>query len=233
MVQAQQRPAHPVMRELLGGLDLAALMKAGEQGAFGKMLANAEYWLSFDVASFEALLSKCPSPLRELGVAIALRFSDRMGGELTLSDLGEAQKVLMAEAAEPLQKGLSEGFLALRRAVEARDRIPELEAQGYKTYAQTAGMSVTALRAMGKAIIEIEGQSESGRVDVVVGQPLVVKALDERKRPIAPPEVESRLGAPLLYKDDEPTRTYVFLVPGEYLLRVPSKASGERKLTAI
>lgn len=222
-----------MMRELTGGVDLFAAAKAAT-GGFGQMWANAEYWLSFEVAHFEPLLAKCPSPLRELGVAIALRFSDRVGGELTLAELEAAEQSLLPESEGPLRQALAGGLSALRRSVEARDRVPSLEAEGWKTYVPTAGLSMHALRAMGRAQIDVGGATEKGgRLEAEVGQVITATAVDERGRPIAPPEVENRLGAPLLFQDQPEGRRYLLLVPGEYLFRVPSKASGERKLTAV
>lgn len=233
MVQAQTtRSAHPVMRELTGGVDLFAAAK-GAAGSLGQMWSNAEYWLSFELAHFEPLLSKCPSPLRELGVAIALRYSDRFGGELSLAELEAAEGSLLPECEGPLREGLAGGLATLRRAVEARDRVPSLEAEGWRLYAPTAGRSVHALRAMGKALIHVEGAVDrDGKLEGGVGQVLLTSATDDRGRPIAAPEIENRLGAPLLTRDDGERRQYLLLVPGEYVLRVPSKASGDRRLVA-
>ncbi len=220
------------MQELVGGLDLSANGAASE--TLKKMLSNAEYWLSFDVANFETLLAKSPSPLRELGVAIALRFSERVNGELSSDDIRRARDELLEELTQEVRTGIAEGLGVLERAVSVRDRIPELEADGFVSYAPTSGLSVHALRAMGKSIITIEGRGDDAKVSVEIGEPLALTATDERGRPLPPPEIDSRIGAPMLVKDDAEAnrRSVVFLVPGEYVLRVPGRASGARKVVA-
>lgn len=233
MSMSQPRRPHPILQELVGGLDLSASSNASE--TLTKMLSNAEYWLSFDVANFETLLAKSPSPLRELGVAIALRFSERMNGELSSEDIHRARNELLEELTQEVRTGISEGLGVLERAVSVRDRIPDLEAAGYKHYAPTQGLSVHALRAMGKSNIHIvDKPDDEARVSTSIGAELTMSATDERGRPLPPPEIESRIDAPMLVKDDAEgaVRSVVFLVPGEYVLRVPGRASGARKVLA-
>jgi hypothetical protein len=238
---APVRPAHPVMRELVAGVDLstAALSKrtdAAQHSTFAQMLSNAEYWLSFDLAAFEPLLMKSPSPLRELGVAIALRFSEGIDGGLTLGDLGRARELLDPNLADDLKRGVTAGLEALERVVKARESIPALEEAGFKRYAATPSLSVHALRAMGKSNIAIAGHADDEkRVEVRIGEQIQLTATDERGRPLQAPEIESHLEAPLYARDEsEPNKRTIFLlVPGEYFVRVPGRATGDRKLVAI
>lgn len=233
MNRPNERAPHPVMPGLVGGIDLASTLAASE--TLQKMMSNAEYWLSFDVASFEELLAKSPSPLRELGVAVALRFSERINGELSTEDLSRAKQELLEELTAELRAGISEGLAALERAVAARDQVPALEADGFKPYEAQSGLSVHALRAMGKSNIHIVGKDDAEKpVTATVGDRLELTATDERGRPLDVPEVESRVGAPIMFKDESEAkkRTVVFLVPGEYVLRVPGRASGARKIIA-
>lgn len=232
------RSAHPSMPELVGGLELSAAHlhrreDAGAIEAFTRMLANAEYWLSFELASFEPLLETCPSPLRELGVAITLRFNDRMDGELTRDDLSRARE-LLAGLSSDLASGVAEGLETLLRAVDARESRPRFEAEGFSIYNPTSALSVHSLRAMGKASISVFGRSATDKqLAVRVGEAIRLSAVDERNRPVKPPEIESRLGAPVLTRDEpEGARSVIFLVPGDYVLRVPGRAAGERKLRA-
>jgi hypothetical protein len=227
------------MPQLVGGVELssAVLTKREDSSvnAIAQMLANAEYWLSFDLAAFEPILAKSPSPLRELGVAIALRFSEGLDGGLSLDDLARARETLAARLAEDLKKGIEEGLSTLERAVRARESISELESEGFRRYQVTQARTVQAIRAMGRSNVHVEGHPDGDKkVDVRVGDKIVLRATDEKGRPLPPPEVESHLDAPLFAKDDKDAnaRTIVLLVPGEYLVRVPGRATGDRKLIA-
>lgn len=234
--QTAIRTAHPVLPDLVGGIELSPRkLEEREGGAvdLARMLANAEYWLSFEMASFETLLARAPSPLRELGVAISLRFSEQMLGELTLEDLQQARSAILPGLSEDIRPGVEHGVDTLERAVRTRDTIDTLVAEGFTEYSGGKGTSVHALRAMGKGNISVVGYPEKEkRLAVELGAPVVVSATDERGRPLDPPDVESRTSAPVLIRDDEGDRTVVFYVPGEYLLRVPGKASGDRKIVA-
>jgi hypothetical protein len=236
---APARIAHPVMLQLVGGVELSSstLTKRSEDatGALVQMLANAEYWLSFDLASFEPLLAKSPSPLRELGVAIALKFGEGLDGGLSLDDLSRAREALAAKIAEDLKKGIEEGLGLLERAVRARESIAELEADGFHRYQVTQARTVNALRAMGKSKITVVGHADDDEdVPVKIGERIVLSASDEKGRPLPAPEIESHLDAPLYAKDEKQanTRTVFLLVPGEYFVRVPGRATGDRKLIA-
>ncbi len=226
------RAGHPSLPQLVGGLDLSSahLSRSPQTAAFARMMANAEYWLSFDLASFESLLVKTPSPLRELGVAILLRFSDGVDGELGIEDLQRAQEALQKELPSELWPAVLDGIQTLERAVRAKHGREQFAAAGFKPYALTTSLSVHALRAMGRAQIELSGVEEPA-LRIPIGTILTTRALDERKKPLPPPEAESRIGAPLLVREDSAEhRSFVFLVPGEYVLRVPGRAAGDRKL---
>ena len=230
------RAVHPTVARLVGDVDLAvrtleARADAKELSDFIKMLANAEYWLSFDLASFEDLLTCCPSPLRELGVALLLRYSESVGGTLDADDLQRARDDLQVRLPEDLAKGVLEAVDSLTRAVEARDARDQFLSQGFRAYRQSPGMNVHALRAMGAATIHISGVDTTTRQAVLpLGVPVELRADDERGRPLEPPDVESRLRAEALVKSRSGLRTVVFLVPGEYTFRVPTKATGHRKV---
>src|SRR5205814_9321811 len=112
---APARPSHPIMRETVGGLELSVASLARREDAnkikpFAQMLANAEYWLSFDMASFEPLLAKSPSPLRELGVAVALKFGEGMDGGLSLADVERAREAIATKLTGDLKSGIELGL---------------------------------------------------------------------------------------------------------------------------
>ncbi len=233
------RTQHPMLPDLVGGIELSASSLEKREDAtalsdFARMLANAEYWLSFDMASFEPLLEKSPSPLRELGVAVLLRFSEQMLGELTLEDLNVARKVVLPTLASDLQPGVEHGLDTLIRAVKTRDALDALRAEGFVEYSGGKGTSVHALRAMGSSKITIDDQTPTEkRPSVELGLPVRLRATDERGRPLEPPDIESRINAPVFIRDADGERTAIFFVPGEYQLRVPGKASGDRRIVAI
>jgi hypothetical protein len=232
------RTQHPSLPDLVGGIELSAsAIEKREDAAltdFARMMANAEYWLSFDMANFEPLLEKSPSPLRELGVAVLLRFSEQMLGELTVADLEEAKKVVVPGLTTDLQPGVEHGLDTLVRAVRTRDMLDALKAEGFSEYAGGKGTSVHALRAAGISNISIDGKTPSEkRPHIELGRPIKLRATDERGRALDPPEVESRISAPVFVRDAGGERTVIFFVPGEYQLRVPGKASGDRKIVAV
>lgn len=237
---APQRPAHPVFPQLVGGLELTVKALAKREDAkrlepFAQMLANAEYWLSFEVASFEPLLAKSPSPLRELGVAIALRFGEGLDGGLSAGELARAREVILGLLTDDLKPGVGAGLDTLERGVGAREQIPALEGSGYRRYQASQSLSVHALRAMGRSNISIAGKKdEDKKVEVRLGEELLLGATDEKGRPLPAPEIESHLEAPLYARDEkDPSKRSIFLiVPGEYYVRVPGRATGDRKLIA-
>lgn len=236
---AQVRAQHPVTPELVGGLELSvAGLNARPVGvvsaALAQMLANAEYWLSFDLASFEPLLSKCPSPLRELGVAVALRYGDQMSGELGIEDLEAARVQLLPSLGADLKDGVAQGLRSLEKAVRARDAVPGLEARGYRPYRANTAMSVQLFRFSGSCTIHLQSAPEepdrpSPLEGVDIGVPFRMSATDESGKLLAPPELETRVDAPLLARDDDSGgRSFVVLVPGEYRARVAGREKGER-----
>lgn len=234
------RPSHPVMKDLAGNVELSvvALSKRtdiAQVQQIKEMLANAEYWLSFDMASFEPLLARTPSPLRELGVAIALRFGDGIDGALQIGDIARGKDMLLPKVPEDMKSGIERAMGTLEHAVAAREKLAVLEEAGFRRYTAGQSLSVHALRAMGKSQINIAGYpDDEKRVEVKLGEEIVLSAVDEKGRPLPVPEIESNLDAPLLSKDDAPNnrRTIVLYVPGEYLVRVPGRATGDRKLIA-
>jgi hypothetical protein len=237
---APARPSHPILRDLVGGIDvgsgtLGKRPDAASLVGMMQMLANADYWLSFEVASFEPLLARTPSPLRELGVAIALRFGDGVDGMLQAGDLLRGREALLAMVPADIKGGVERGLETLMNAVEARDRLPALEEAGFRRYAAGQSLSVHALRAMGRSNISVAGYpDDEKRIEVKLGSELVLTATDEKGRPLPVPEIESHLEAPLYSKDDPALnrRTIYLFVPGEYHVRVPGRAAGDRRIFA-
>ena len=234
-----QKASHPAVPELVRGLNLgAAALRARPDADRARtlieVLANAEYWLSFDLASFEPILALCPSPLRELGVGVALRFGEGVDGTLAAGDLERARAAILAGLPEDLAAGVGDGLDTLGRAIAARDAVPALLADGFEVYAPSAGLSVHALRAMGRAKIEVGGGTEKkALVEAPVGARLTLAGTDERGKPIEAPEVESRLRPPIYTRPTEGnTRSIVLVVPGRYQIRVPGRAEGDRVLIA-
>ncbi len=226
---------HPEARELLGGADLStkALIDRQAAGPLVEMLSNAEYWLSFELSSFEPLLVRAPSPLRELGVGIALRFGEGIDGQLNLGDLALARDFLKTAAPPELEAGLASGLASLERAVSTREKLAEFETQGFVRYAPGQALSVHGLRAGGSAEIAVDGVPLGKETQLALGVPVVISATDEKKRSLAPPEIESELMAPIWAKplpDKADSRTVLFLVPGRYRLRVPGRAEGGRSV---
>jgi hypothetical protein len=169
-------------------------------------------------------------------VAIALRFGEGMDGGLSLEDLDRARQALSPKLTDDLRIGVEEGLRTLERAVKAREAIPELEAKGFKRYQVTQALSVHALRAMGKSSIRISGHpNDLRKVEVRFGEEITLSSYDEKGRLLSPPEIESHVEAPLYVRDgDQPNqRTIFLLVPGEYFVRVPGRATGDRKLIAL
>jgi hypothetical protein len=118
--------------------------------------------------------------------------------------------------------------------VKTRDALEKLKAEGFAEYSGGKGTSVHALRAAGMSNILIDGKTPSEkRPAVELGKPISLKATDERGRALDPPDIESRISAPVLVRDTNGERIAVFFVPGEYHLRVPTKASGDRKIVAV
>jgi hypothetical protein len=258
--KARAPAKHPEAPELVGGealraSQLKARPDASQIASFIELIANAEYWLSFELSSFEPLLARSPSPFRELGVGIALRFGEGVDGSVLARDVAAAKEALVPSLPEPLRSGVSTGLETLERAIAARDGIAALERQGFEPYAPSTALSVHALMAMGKARIEVQGAeslaapeaesapaTEAGRrrsagfapaasgLQARIGTVLELRAEDDKKKPLEPPEIETELGAPVFAKRSGDTRSAVFVVPGKYRLRVPGRAEGSRWL---
>lgn len=235
------RIPHPVVPQLLAGLDLSSAHLATLPPTPGldrlqRMIANAEYWLSFDASNLDPLLQSCPTPLRELGVAIALRFGEQFGGRITHNDLSAARAELLEALPPAIRTSILAGLEILERSIRARDGRPDLEARGFRPYVATRSLSVHALRAGGKAIITIEGVDDNAiGVDVPLGQEIKLTARGERGQALAAPEVESPIanaGVLVFDPPGESGRRIVFTVPGQYRLRVPGRATGDRKIIA-
>ncbi len=231
-----KRP-HPTAPELVGGLDLSSrALRGGEARRVAELLDTADYWLSFELASFEAILARAPSPLRELGVGIVLRYGEGLDGRLAADDLERARADLVVGLSAELAAGVSAGVDTLGRAVAARARIAELEAEGYVRYAPTSGLSIHGLRAGGTAHILVDERKAERDVGLALGQPQALKATDDRGRVLAPPEIESETGAPIwarpLPEKGGDSRTVVVVVPGRYRVRVPGRAEAVRTLLA-
>jgi hypothetical protein len=238
-VEAQfHRPAekrkHPVDTDLVGGVDLTpkALRDREGTGALADLLANAEYWLAFEVAHFEPLLATCPSPLRELGVGIALRYTEGIDGQLAMGDIEAARAHILPGLPEDVRHGIEAGLESLERAVRVRESLDELTAQGFEPHTHAHGISLAGLRAAGRATIAADGKALEKEAVLAIGVPIELSSTDDRGKATAPPDVENDLGAPLLSKSEDHSRTIVLLVPGKYRLRVPGKAEGVRTILA-
>ncbi|MBK8013382.1 MAG: hypothetical protein IPK13_18765 [Deltaproteobacteria bacterium] len=236
------RVPHPVVPRLLSGLDLTSANLATLQGPpsldrLRRIIANAEYWLSFDASSLDPLLQSCPTPLRELGVAIALRFGEHFGGRLTQDDLRTARTELLDALPPAIRNPVLAGVEILERSLHAREERPALEARGFKPYVATRNLSVHALRAGGKAIISIDGIDDNAiGVELPLGQEIRLAARGERGQALVAPEVESAIanaGVLVFDPPGESCRRIVFTVPGQYRLRVPGRATGDRKILAL
>lgn len=236
-----RRDAHPALPELVGGLDLSteSLRNRADQAALGalvELLANAEYWLSFDVGTFEPLLARSPSPLRELGVGIALRFGENVEGRLSPADLATARTSLVAPLPDDVKAALHHGLEILERAVLARDRWDELEREGFAPYTPKQNLSVHALMAGGRGQIRANGEllAKGKRLRVPVGEVVTLAAFDDRGHPASAPELETAVEGGLLAREGQEShvREVVLLLPGAYRVRVPGKLEGDGFLLA-
>lgn len=238
---SNRRDPHPALPELVGGLDLSveSLRGRADHSALRplvELLDNAEYWLSFDLGTFEPLLAKSPSPLRELGVGIALRFGENVEGRLSSADLDTARASLVAPLPDDLKGALHEGLAVLERALLARDRWTELTRAGFAPYAPKKNLSVHALMAGGRGQIRANGEplGKGQRLRVPVGEVVELAGFDDRGHPAAAPELEMTAEGSLLARDgaDSNRREVVLLVPGAYRVRVPGKLEGDGFLVA-
>ncbi|MEO1336933.1 MAG: hypothetical protein AAFV29_14900, partial [Myxococcota bacterium] len=172
-----------------------------------------------------------PSPLRELGVAVALKFGEGIDGRLTAKDIASAKNYLPRRIAPDLRPGVVEALNRLDAIVQLRDRETQLAAEGFEVYRPEPALSVHSLRAMGHAIIRIDDDAERPQtVDLELGRIIRLSAHNEKGRALPPPEIETDTGAPLWVRTANGTRDVIFLVPGIYRLRVRDRASGDKKL---
>lgn len=233
--RAKDKRPHPAVPELVGGVELTSrAVRALGASPLAELLTNAEYWLSFELATFEPILARAPTPLRELGVGVVLRYGEGLDGRLTLDDLARARAELPERLPPELARAVELGLATLERAVAARSRIPELEARGYARYTPSTSLSIHGLRAGGTAHVLIDEQRSERDATLDLGQPHGLQATDERGRALGAPELESELGAPVwaLAPDKREVRSVVVIVPGRYRLRVPGRAEAARTVLA-
>ena len=199
-----------------------------------KMMENADYWLSFELARFESFLMLSPSPIRELGVGLALRFAEQIEGQLSREDLRTARsEVLADDLPGDIAEGVSTVIDILERAVTVRDQAAELESEGFVQSEARPVLSPGILQAMGRATVHVEGQPDNvSPIYVPLGSELIVSATDEKGRPIEPPVIENAMGPPVWMRTEDRRRWIVIAVPGMYALRSPFKAEGARKVIA-
>ncbi|MEE2901241.1 MAG: hypothetical protein VYC39_02880 [Myxococcota bacterium] len=224
--------------ELLDGLTLTrqSLEQRNENGAVSSLLeliSNAEYWLSYETDNFDPNLMYCPSPLRELGVGITLRFGHSLEGLLAIEDIESCREEIMSTLPQDFHEGFQNGLDTLTRVVEVRAQVPSLEEQGYRRYEESKKLSIHALRASGRATIKLNGRHvTSQKSTFLVGESIRISAVDSQNRPIDLPEVSNRTGSPILSKDslDGDSRECIFTIPGIYRVSVPSRAEGGHKL---
>jgi hypothetical protein len=248
----RDRRNHPVLPALVGDLDLslaqlAAHPEAKRLQSLIELLTNAEYWLSYEPDAFDQAVLKSPSPLRELGIGIALKFGHSVGGELARCDLEICRTQLSQELPPEFFEGIEQGIMSLIRLVEINTQLDEITDEGYRVYEFTNTLSVHALRASGRATIKLDGRFVTGtQSDVKIGQSIKLSALDENARPIKLPEINDKVGGsiyardhlldrrasldPLAASPDQEYREYIFTVPGLYRVSVPSCAEGGLKL---
>lgn len=233
--RSKDKRPHPSAPELVGGVELSSRAVRGlGVTPLAELLTNAEYWLSFDLASFEPILARAPTPLRELGVGVVLRYGEGLDGRLAAEDLARARGELMAGLTPEFARAVELGLATLEQAVRARSAIAELEARGYARYTPSTSLSVHGLRAGGTAHILLDEQRAERDTALSLGREHALRATDERGRPLAAPELESESAAPVwaLPADKREIRSVVVVVPGRYRIRVPGRADAARTILA-
>ncbi len=211
-------------------LRLDALHLRPEATELRQLLTTAAYWQGFGVARFEPLLVHAPPPLGSLGIGALLRFGEHPAGRLEPRDLAAA-KTALADLPSDLREPALAALDLLGQAVEARERLPEWERQGFRPTALPLGSPAHALRASGEARIAIDGEAVGPTARVPLGVVLTLTATDERGRPLPPPELQSATRAPV-WTVEGPPRRAVFLIPGPYEAQVPGRAFGRRTVLA-
>ena len=236
--EGTNRRSNVSLPELVGGLSLTrqSLEQRNEDGALSNLLeliSNAEYWLSYETDNFDPNLMYCPSPLRELGVGITLRFGHSLEGLLAIEDIESCRDELMTQLPTDFQEGFNTGLETLTRVVNTSKKTHDFEEQGFRRYEESKKLSVHALRASGRATIKLNGKHvTSQQSSFLVGEPIKISAVDSSNRPIDLPELSNRAGAPIFSKDsiDGEWRECIFTVPGMYRVSVPSRAESGHKL---
>ncbi|MBI4821944.1 MAG: hypothetical protein HY791_37145 [Deltaproteobacteria bacterium] len=234
------RAAHPSLPNILGtSLTVRALEERADAAKLADLLGllrNAEYWINFDLSPFEHLLLRSPSPLRELGVGVVLRFGEGLDGRIMPLDIERARASLLEGLAPDLANAVSLGLATLSRAVQVRDSIEDLRREGFAQLKPKTTLSVHGLMAgAGRARLSVDGQTLAApEWSIEVGKKFSVGATDERGRPTDRAELENDLSATILFRDEETpgVRTFVLTVPGIYRARVPGRVEGDRRLIA-
>lgn len=233
--RAKDKRPHPSAPELVGGVELSSRAVRGLGSTpLAELLTNAEYWLSFELATFESILARAPTPLRELGVGVVLRYGEGLDGRLTADDLRRARAELTTGLTPELAQAVERGLATLENAVGARTRIADLEGRGYARYTPATSLSVHGLRAGGTAHVLIDEHRAERDTVLSLGHEHALQATDERGRPLAAPELESESGAPVWAQpaDKREIRSVVVVVPGRYRIRVPGRADAARTVLA-
>lgn len=230
---AAKRP-HPSVPELVRGVDLSSkALRARGLTALAEVLTNGEYWLSFELSRFEPLLACAPSPLRELGVGVVLRFGEGVDGRLEARDLERARELLLPGLPSDLAGAIEAALGTLGRALSARERLEAHEREGFARYTASSALSVHGLRAGGRAQIIAGDRFLARDAELALGEVHALSAADERGRALSAPEVESETGAPIWARAPEKeTRAVLLVVPGRYRLRVPGRAEAQLSILA-
>lgn len=230
-ISGLRRPSKFRVPELCGDLDLEAL---GRSGPLAAGLANVRYWLSYEQASLQPLLLQTPSPLMEIGTAVALQFSEDVSGALTEDALEAARQTWLPDlsdaAAEPVGRVLD----IWTRCLEAREQRPRYNQAGFRSVPATSGISLKDLEAIGHADIRVDLEGDGPRLRAALGTMLAARARDTKGRPLPNIEVEHPMGAEILLRKNGETgdTEMVFWIPGPYRIRVPSRATGDRTVVA-
>ncbi|MBI2377464.1 MAG: hypothetical protein HYV07_25915 [Deltaproteobacteria bacterium] len=239
-IMGRTRGPHPTLTSLPGGalLSAQALEARPEARSLGDLIAvlrNAEYWINFDLSTFEPLMSKSPSPLRELAVGIVLRFGEGIDGALSHDDLARARGALLGGLPADLEGAVKAGLDTLERAVSVREALEALKSEGFAVLRPKTTLSVHGLMSnVGRARLLLDGAPlTSTELSVELGRLVRIDALDERGRPTDRPELENELSAAILFRDEAPgSRTFVLTTPGLYRVRVPGRVEGDRRIIA-
>lgn len=225
-VSALRRPSKFRVRELCGSLDLEALER---DGPLATGLANVRYWLSYEQGSLQHLLMQTPSPLMELGTAVALQFSEDVTGEITQESIDLARTQWLPELDDGPRQLLEQALDVWSRTLLARAARSRWHHEGFKSTPASSGISLKDLEAIGHADIHVELEGEGSRRMASLNQVVTARAYDSKGRPLPKIDVEHPMAAEVLIREHAESggRDFVFWIPGAYRLRVPSRATGE------